>query len=175
MNITIIGRKCTPRESFKERAELKLKKVEKFFGPEADAKVTATVEKNIKIVEITLSKGGFIFRSQERSQDLEDAFDKCVDSLIRQIRKNKTRLAKRIRDVSFDEAFNSADDSAEEEYDIVRTKAVILKPQSSEEAILQMNMLGHEFYMFRNADTDDVNVVYKRADGGYGILEPTEG
>lgn len=74
-----------------------------------------------------------------------------------------------------DEAFNSADDSAEEEYDIVRTKAVILKPQSSEEAILQMNMLGHEFYMFRNADTDDVNVVYKRADGGYGILEPTEG
>ena len=167
MNITIIGRKCTPRESFKERAELKLKKVEKFFGPEA--------EKNIKIVEITLSKGGFIFRSQERSQDLEDALDKCVDSLIRQIRKNKTRLAKRIRDVSFDEAFNSADDSAEEEYDIVRTKAVILKPQSSEEAILQMNMLGHEFYMFRNADTDDVNVVYKRADGGYGILEPTEG
>ena len=165
MNITIIGRKCTPRESFKERAELKLKKVEKFFGPEADAKVTATVEKNIKIVEITLSKGGFIFRSQERSQDLEDALDKCVDSLIRQIRKNKTRLAKRIRDVSFDEAFNSADDSAE----------VILKPQSSEEAILQMNMLGHEFYMFRNADTDDVNVVYKRADGGYGILEPTEG
>lgn len=90
-------------------------------------------------------------------------------------KKNKTRLAKRIRDVSFDEAFNSADDSAEEEYDIVRTKAVILKPQSSEEAILQMNMLGHEFYMFRNADTDDVNVVYKRADGGYGILEPTEG
>ncbi len=175
MNITIIGRKCTPRESFKERAELKHKKVEKFIGPDADAKVTATVEKNIKIVEITLSKGGFIFRSQERSQDLEDALDKCVDSLIRQIRKNKTRLAKRIRDVSFDEAFNSADDSAEEEYDIVRTKAVILKPQSSEEAILQMNMLGHEFYMFRNADTDDVNVVYKRADGGYGILEPTEG
>ena len=127
------------------------------------------MEKNIKIVEITLSKGGFIFRSQERSQDLEDALDKCVDSLIRQIR------TKRIRDVSFDEAFNSADDSAEEEYDIVRTKAVILKPQSSEEAILQMNMLGHEFYMFRNADTDDVNVVYKRADGGYGILEPTEG
>ena len=92
MNITIIGRKCTPRESFKERAELKLKKVEKFFGPEADAKVTATVEKNIKIVEITLSKGGFIFRSQERSQDLEDALDKCVDSLIRQIRKTRQDL-----------------------------------------------------------------------------------
>lgn len=174
MNITIIGRKCTPRESFKERAELKLKG-RKVFRTRSWCQGYRYGGKNIKIVEITLSKGGFIFRSQERSQDLEDALDKCVDSLIRQIRKNKTRLAKRIRDVSFDEAFNSADDSAEEEYDIVRTKAVILKPQSSEEAILQMNMLGHEFYMFRNADTDDVNVVYKRADGGYGILEPTEG
>ena len=87
MNITIIGRKCTPRESFKERAETKLKKVEKFFGSNADAKVTATVEKNAKVVEITLSKGGYIFRAQERSQELEEALDKCVDSLIRQIRK----------------------------------------------------------------------------------------
>ena len=86
MNITIIGRKCTPRESFKERAEQKLRKVEKFFGPDADAKVTASAEKNDKVVEITLSKGGYIFRAQERSQDMEDALDKCVDSLIRQIR-----------------------------------------------------------------------------------------
>ena len=89
MNITIVGRKCTPRESFKDRAALKLHKVEKFFGPDATAKVTATVEKNVKIVEITLQKGGFIFRAQERAQDLEEALDNCVDSLIRQIRKIK--------------------------------------------------------------------------------------
>lgn len=172
MNITIIGRKCTPRESFKERAESKLQKVEKFFGPDADAKVTASVEKNAKTVEITLTKGGYIFRAQERSQDLEDALDTCVDSLIRQIRKNKTKLQKRIHEVSFDEVFNAPEED-EQEYDIVRTKTVIVKPESVDEAILQMNMLGHKFYVFRNAETDMINVVYERNDGGYGIIEPT--
>ena len=172
MNITIIGRKCTPRESFKERAETKLRKVEKFFGPDADAKVTATVEKNAKIVEITLSKGGYIFRAQERSQDLEEALDACVDSLIRQIRKNKTRLEKRIRELSFHDVFNSADED-EAEFDVVRTKSVIVKPESVEEAILQMNLLGHQFYMFRNSETDMLSVVYKRKDGGYGVIEPS--
>ena len=175
MNITIVGRKCTPREPFKDRAELKLRKVEKFFGPDATAKVTATVEKNVKIVEITLQKGGFIFRAQERAQDLEEALDNCVDSLIRQIRKNKTKLERRLREVSFDEVFNAPDTADEEtEYDVVRTKAVILKPQTVDEAILQMNMLGHEFYMFRNAESEEINVVYKRSDGGYSILEPDE-
>ena len=173
MNITIIGRKCTPRESFKERAEQKLRKVEKFFGPDADAKVTASAEKNDKAVEITLSKGGYIFRAQERSQDMEEALDKCVDSLIRQIRKNKTRLEKRIHEVSFDEVLNAVEDDEEPEFEIVRTKSVIVKPESVEEAILQMNLLGHQFYMFRNAETDQLNVVYKRNDGGYSVLEPS--
>lgn len=172
MNITIIGRKCTPRDSFKERAEDKLQKVEKFFGPDADAKVTATVEKNSKIVEITLSKGGYIFRAQERTQDLEESLDACVDSLIRQIRKNKTRLERRLREVSFDEAF--LPEEKEEEFEVARTKTVAVKPQSIEEAILQMNLLDHQFYMFRNAETDLINVVYKRKDGGYGILEPMD-
>ena len=172
MNITIIGRKCTPRESFKERAETKLRKVEKFFGPDADAKVTATVEKNAKIVEITLSKGGYIFRAQERSQDLEEALDACVDSLIRQIRKNKTRLEKRIRELSFDDVFNAPEEE-EPEFEVVKTKSVIVKPESVEEAILQMNLLGHQFYLFRNSETDLLNVVYKRKDGGYSVLEPT--
>lgn len=173
MNITIIGRKCTPRDSFKERAEQKLNKVEKFFGSDADAKVTATVEKNIKVVEITLTKGGMIFRAQERSQDLEDALDACVDLLIRQIRKNKTKLEKRIHEASFDDILKASDDE-EKTYDIVRTKAVYLKPQSVDEAILQMNMLGHQFYMFSNSATDLVSVVYRRADGGYGVIEPDE-
>ncbi len=172
MNITIVGRKCTPRESFKERAELKLSKVEKFFGPDSTAKVTATVEKNIKIVEITLLKGGYIFRAQERSQDLEDALDTCVESLIRQIRKNKTRIERKLHEVSFDEVFAPAEDE-EKDFEVVRTKSVILKPESVDEAILQMNLIGHLFYMFRNAETDEINVVYKRNDGGYGVIEPT--
>ncbi len=174
MTITIVGRKCSPRESFKARAEEKLQKVEKFFGPDATAKVTATVEKNAKIVEITLQKGGFIFRAQERSDDLEESLDVCVDSLIRQIRKNKTKLERRLREVSFDEVFAVPEPVEEEEYEVVRTKHITLKPQSVDEAILQMNMLGHSFYMFRNAETDGVNVVYKRRDGGYSVIEPDD-
>lgn len=172
MNITIIGRKCTPRDSFKQRAEEKLKKVEKFFGPDATAKITATVEKNQKICEITLSRKSMLFRAQERSDDLEDALDKCVDSLIRQIRKNKTKLERKLRDVSFDEVFVAEEPLEEESFEVVRTKSVALKPETVDEAILQMNMLGHLFYMFRNAETDAVCVVYKRNDGGYGVLEP---
>ncbi|MEG0546622.1 MAG: ribosome-associated translation inhibitor RaiA [Oscillospiraceae bacterium] len=173
MNITIIGRKCTPRNSFKERAEQKLLKVEKFFGNDANAKVTATVEKNIKIVEITLTRGGLIFRAQERSQDLEDALDACVDSLIRQIRKNKTKLEKKLHEASFDDILTSAEDE-ETNFEIIRIKSIFLRPQSIDEAVLQMNMLGHQFYMFRNAATDLVSVVYKRADGGYGVIEPND-
>lgn len=175
MNITITGRKCTPRDSFKERAEEKLLKVEKFFGPDATAKVTATVEKNSKACEITLVKKSMIFRAQERSDDLEEALDKCVDSLIRQIRKNKTRLSKRLRDVSFDEVFiDTAGEEEEADFELVRSKKVVLKPETPDEAILQMNMLGHQFYLFRNAETDTVCVVYKRADGGYGLIEPAD-
>ena len=170
VNITIIGRKCTPREDFKERAEEKLRKVERVFGPDATAKITATVEKNQKICEITLVKKSMIFRAQERSDDLEDALDMCVDSLIRQIRKNKTRIEKKLRDVSFDDVL--AEDFDEEEIEVVRSKTVVLKPETVDEAILQMNLLGHMFYMFRNAETDDICVVYKRNDGGYGLIEP---
>ncbi len=170
MNITTIGRKCTPRENFKERAQEKLSKVEKFFGPDATAKITATVEKNQKICEITLIKKSMIFRAQERSDDLEDALDMCVDSLVRQIRKNKTRIEKKLRDVSFDDVL--AQDYDEEEIEVVRSKTVVLKPETVDEAILQMNLLGHLFYMFRNAETDDICVVYKRNDGGYGLIEP---
>ena len=171
MNITIVGRKCTPRQSFKDRAEHKLRKVERFFGENAEAKITASVEKSAKIVEITLNKGGMIFRAQERSDDLEDALDACVDSLIRQIRKNKTKLERRLRDANIDDFFAEAEE-AEDEFEIVRTKAVILKPESVEEAILQMNMLGHQFYLFNNSEDDKVSVVYRRKDGGYGLLSP---
>ena len=171
MNITIVGRKCTPRQSFKDRAEQKLKKVERFFGENAEAKITATVEKSAKIVEITLNKGGMIFRAQERSADLEDALDACVDSLIRQIRKNKTKLERRLRDANIDDFIAEADET-EDDFEIVRKKAVILKPESVEEAILQMNMLGHQFYLFNNSEDDTVSVVYRRKDGGYGLLSP---
>lgn len=171
MNITIIGRKCNPREDFRQRAEKRLEKVEKLFGEEANAKVTATVEKTCHIVEITVTKGGMIYRAEESAENMVDALDNCVDSLIRQIRKNKTRLDKKLHSAVLDDFF--AEEVIEEaDYDVIREKTISLKPQSVEEAILQMNLLGHQFYMFLNAETDEINVVYKRNATGYGLLSP---
>lgn len=173
MNITIIGRKCSPRDAFRERAEKKLAKVDRFFPFETQAKITATAEKSYQTVEITLNAGGMFFRAQEKADTIDDALDRCVDNLIRRIRKNKTRLEKRIKDASFD-AFEDYGDVAEEtDFELVRTKSVAIKPQSVEEAILQMNMLGHEFYLFTNSATDSISLVYRRKDGGYGLIEPS--
>ena len=171
MNITIVGRKCNPREDFRLRAEKRLGKVDKLFGEEANAKITATVEKTCHIVEITVTKGGMIYRAEESAENMTDALDICVDSLIRQIRKNKTRLDKKLHAAVLDDFF--VDDIEEEtEFDVIREKTVALKPQSVEEAILQMNLLGHQFYMFLNADTGIINVVYGRKDSGYGLIIP---
>ncbi|MDR1409664.1 MAG: ribosome-associated translation inhibitor RaiA [Oscillospiraceae bacterium] len=172
MKIELIGKKCTPRESFKERAERKLAKVECLFGSDTTAKITAAVEKTSKSVEITLQKHGIIFRAQERAQELDAALDKAIDALIRQIRKNKTRLEKKLHTPSIGEVF--ADEAPIEESitEVLRTKTLSLKPESADEAILQMNLLGHSFYLFLNAENGQVNLVYTRADGGYGLLVP---
>ncbi len=170
MNITIVGRKCNPREDFRARAEKRLSKVEKLFGEEANAKITATVEKTCHIVEITVTKGGMIFRAEERADNMADALDECVDSLIRQIRKNKTRLDKKLHSAVLDDFMIEVEE--ETDFDVIREKSIALKPQSVEEAILQMNLLGHQFYMFLNADTDQINVVYKRNENGYGLISP---
>lgn len=173
MKITVIGRKCTPRESFKERAAKRLQKLEKFFDSDAEAKITATVEKNEQIVEVTIFYAGMFFRSQERSENMNDALDRCVDSLVRQIRKNKTRVEKKLRDGAF-VPFDAIDDfESEDDYEVVRSKEVSLKPQSVDEAILQMNLLDHKFYMFRNSSNDKICVVYARKDGGYGLIVPS--
>lgn len=172
MKITVIGRKCTPRDSFKERAEKRLKKVEKFFGSDAEAKITATVEKNEQIVEVTIFHDGIFFRSQERAQNMNDALDRCADSIVRQIRKNKTKVEKRLRSGAFD-SFDAIDSfEPEDSYDVVRSKEITLKPQSVDEAILQMNLLDHQFYVFLNSANDRVCVVYSRKDGGYGLIVP---
>lgn len=172
MKLTTIGRKCTIRDSFKEHAEKKLKKIERFFGDSAEAKITATVEKNVQIVEVTVLNNGLVFRSQERAENMNDALDLCVDSLIRQIRKNKTRIEKKLRSGAFDDIIDDVPVDEEAEYDVVRTKRVELRPETVEEAILKMNLIGHRFYMFLNAENGNVSVVYVRNDGGYGLLEP---
>lgn len=171
MNITIIGRKCTPKEIFKARAEKKLQKVERFFGSDAAATVKVTVEKAFQVVEISVKYNGMVFRAEESATDMMDALDICVDQLIRKIRKNKTRVEKRLRTGAFD-AMPVEPELQEEDYHVERCKQVPLKPLSVDEAILQMNMLGHQFFMFQNSATDQINVIYIRKNGAYGLLEP---
>ncbi len=175
MNITIRGRRINLRDSFKERAEKKLKKFERFFDSEADALVTASLERDRFTVEVTIKSLGMIYRSEKTTADLMSSLDLVTDTLFHQIVKNKTRLEAKLRD----DAFTKADDSylydydaSEADYRIVRNKRFVVNPMSVDEAILQMNMLGHEFFMFRNESTDEIGVVYRRKDGNYGLLEP---
>ncbi len=172
MKTTIIGRKCTPKDSFKLHAEKKLAKIEKFFSDEAEAKITVTVEKPEQIVELTIKNKGMLFRAEEAAKDMEDALDACIDFIIRKIRKNKTKVSKKLRDDVELTWEDEDEDVAEDDFDIIRSKTVFLKPEMPEEAILQMEMLGHQFYIFFNGESEKVCVVYKRKDGGYGLIEP---
>lgn len=177
MKITITGRKVNLRDSFKELVEKKLSKFERFFGDDADAAVTVTLEKNRQTVEITVRSKGYIYRAEETSDDMNDALDTAVDRLAGQIRKNKTKLDKRLKAEKPVAAFEPLEEESpeveeEEEFQIIRSKKFQVSPMDIDEAILQMNMLGHEFFMFRNDFTNEINVVYRRHDGNYGLLEP---
>ena len=176
MKTTIVGRKCTPKESFKDHAEKKLAKIDKFFGGEGTAKITASVNKNnTTTVELTVQEGGLVFRSQANDRDMSAALDKCVDNMIRQIRKNKTRLARRLRQDAFTrsvEATSFAAEEPEESLEIVKMKKFHLKPMTRDEAVLQMNLLKHDFFAFRDEDNGGTfAVVYRRNDGGYGLID----
>lgn len=172
MKITFTGRKVTLKDSFKEKAEKKLQKFDRFFENDTEAAVKVTVEKERQTVEITIKSRGIIYRVEETTKDMQCSLDDAVDSLMSQIRKNKTRLEKRLKTGAFD---NDAAADTEKDYDVVKIKKFALKPMDVDEAILQMNLMDHEFFTFLNADTDSINVVYKRRDGGYGVLEPSVG
>lgn len=176
MTITYTARKVTLRDNFKERVEKKLAKFQKIFSDKAEAHVVVTVEKNRQTVEITIRDNKMIYRAESTMSEMNDALDRVVDILMRQIRKNKTRLEKRVKAGGIDAltADMPAQEEPEEEYQVVRKKQVMLKPINVEEAILEMNMINHDFFMFINAETDEMNVVYKRANGNYGVLEPTK-
>jgi len=174
MKLIISGRNIDVTEALKEKVSKKLGKLDKFFNPDVEAHVTMSVQKNNHIIEVTILSGGMIFRAEESSESMYTSIDKVIDILERQIRKNKTRLEKRLREGAFlPSNFKESEEVPEEhEYKIVRSKKYNVKPMDVEEAILQMNLIGHEFFVFLNADTRQTNVVYKRKDGNYGLIEP---
>ncbi len=161
-------------------AEKKVGKLDRLFREDATAAVTFSVEKErLNRVEITIRSGGTIFRVSESTSDMRASIDSAVAMLERQIRKNKTRLEKRLRQGAFERAVDPGDISSfapeepeEGEYRIVRRKMFSIKPQTAEEAILQMNLLGHSFFAFKDEDAGGAfAVVYRRNDGDYGLIE----
>lgn len=172
MNITVTGRKLTVKETFKDQIAKELTKVQRFFDDDATAQVTVTVESNRQTVEITIHGNHMVVRAEETAPKMEDALDKAVDDLIRKIRKNKTRVEKRLRTAEPPPLWDEIEPMEEDGITIVKTKQVPVKPISPEEAVLQMNLLGHNFFMFRNDKTGEINLVYKRNGGDYGLIEP---
>lgn len=171
MKITCTGRKVSLKSSFTEKVEHRLAKLDKFFSDEAQAQVTVTVEKSGQTVEITVRDKGFVVRAEKMAERMEDALDDAVDLLTRRVVKNRKRLGDRLTRAAVEEvpAQEPVEDDA---YQVIREKHFSVKPCSVEEAILQMNLLGHTFYVFLDIETSMVQVVYRRADGGYGLLVP---
>lgn len=178
MIINFTGRGTTIKDLFKQTVEKKLKKFERFFGDEAKADVKVINEGGRETVEITINSEGMIFRAERTSDDRLTSLDAVVDALFRQITKNKQKLRTQMKRDAFDAAFNEefavfGQEMDESNYKIVKSKRFSLKPMDVEEAILQMNLLGHSFFLFLNAQTEEVSLVYKRNDGDYGFIEPT--
>ena len=176
MKFTFTEKKMESSGALRAYAEKKIGKLDRFFRTEAEAFVTFSIERGRFRAEITIKNGGLFYRSNELTQDMYASIDSGVAAIERQIRRNKTRLAKRLREgVIEHEEMPAYAAAAEEEDDdsfqIVRSKRFSIKPMSPEEAILQMNLLDHEFFVFRNMDENDaIAIVYKRKQGGYGLI-----
>ena len=159
-------------ESLKARVEKKLSKMERYFREEPEATVRFKVQKGARnIAEITVNAGGVILRAEESSNDMYLSIDRAVDKLESQLRRHRTKLEKRIRTSEL-EPVVEIPVIEEQSYDIVRTKKFAVKPMGVEDAITQMELLGHDFFLFMNEESETMNVLYRRHDGSYGLLQP---
>lgn len=172
MKTNIYLRKVELGNEKKEMLIKKIDKLGKFFDDEASADIVVSEQKDKMIVEVTIRTTDMIYRAEERNEVVYNAADEIVESITRQIRKNKTRLAKKLREgIAKEIEFDYGAAEEETEIKIVKTKTHHVKPMSAEEAVLQMNMLGHAFFVFRNAQTNTTDIVYRRKDGNYGLIE----
>ena len=179
MKLNIIGRKITVNEKNSEYINKKIGKLDKFFKTEPEARIVIGTVKDKEYIEATIYSEGMIYRAEVTDVDVFTATDKVIDLIERQIRKNKTKLEKRVKRDAFDDVklisgYDYTDGEDDSEFKIVKRKRFQVKPMSAEEAVLQMNLLGHNFFVFKNQDTDEMNVVYKRKDGDYAIIESTD-
>ena len=159
MKLQITGRKINITDGLRDYTTSKLSKLDKFFGEEASADVTFSVQKDNHTIEVTVHHKGIIYRAEVTEPDMYASIDRVEDVLERQIRKQKTRLEKQLKQGAFEFSGDFGDIEEEKEFKIVKTKTYSAKPMRADEAILQMNLLGHSFYIFNNSETMDKNVV----------------
>jgi putative sigma-54 modulation protein len=171
MKINVIGRQMNVWSEMKLIIENKLEKLDKYFNDECEATATLSTKRDQKCLEITIVASGTIFRCEIEDETFRNALDRAVYSIERQIRKNKTRLEKRLKSGAFEgDLFDTGEDFEEEPEFIIREKSFPFKPMCVEEAIMQMNLLDHEFFVFRDDKTEEICVVYKRHDNTYGLI-----
>ncbi len=174
MRIKITGRNIELTEGLKAAVEDKLSKLERYFTPDTDVYVTLSVEKERQKAEVTIPTKGNYIRSEQVSNDMYVSIDLVEEVIERQLKKYRTKLATKQQNVAaiFKQDFLDEKSEEDEEIKIIRTKKFDMKPMYPEDACVQMELLGHDFYVFINAETEDVNVVYKRKGNTYGLIEP---
>lgn len=174
MRLNVRGKNIEVTEALHDHVEKRIGKINKYFEFDTEAQVALGVVRGLHTVEVTVGINGMILRAEEATGDMYASIDLVVDKLERQIAKYKTRINRKSRQGGGIKALNELPQVTEdEEMTVVRTKRFHVKPMPVEEAILQMNLLGHDFYVFADAETDEINVVYRRKDGRYGLIEPT--
>ncbi len=172
MKVTITAKKLNISQSFNDYAEKKLNtKLDRFFPDEAEAKITLAERRDMIIVELTVIYNGIMYRAEQTAKDKNDALDVTVDRIIRQIRKQKTKVEKSLRAGAFAGLEPEPEEPA---YEVIRYKEFEARPMTVDDAILRMNLLGHKFFVFKNAQDGSINVVYKRDEGNYAVLVPKD-
>ena len=179
MAITVRGRNIEITPALKDHVSKRIGKVTKYFDSANMGEITAilTVSKGRHIVEVTVPINGILLRGEEATTDMYASIDLVIDKLERQIEKYKTKLSRNLKNGTFKTELVSAaavvgDVAADEDFSIVKTKRFAVKPMAVDEAVMQMNLINHDFFVFTNAETEEVNVVYRRKDGQYGLIEP---
>jgi len=174
MNIMIRGKNIEVTDALRDYVEKRVGKLTKFFDNIQEAQVTLLVERDNHVVEVTIPVNGLFLRGEEASPDMYASVDLVVEKLEKQIEKYKTRLSKRLRNLAVKDIVSPRleEDEDEELPKLMKVKRFAVKPMPVDEAIMQMNLIGHSFFVFANAETEEVNVIYRRKDGNYGLIEP---
>ena len=173
MRYTIVGRNIEVTPGLKKAVEEKIGKLDRYFTPDTEVNVTMSVQRERQSIEVTIPIKGTIIRAEESSSDMYVSIDLVEEVIERQLRKYKTKIINRQQGAgNFQKAFMEDEFQEDEEVKIIRTKRFGMKPMYPEDACVQMELLGHNFFVFRNAETDEVNVVYKRKGNTYGLIEP---